>query len=209
MTSSANRTGRTTLTGDELILFDALFDVWDTLESLFPQVFRSSRNLPYSHRLDEAGVRAVVEGLLQRGLIQQRIERGVSRDATWLTLTAAGGNLWTLERQPIWERYCEDTSWPDEASDGHWLLSVNSPSLETARGFLGTAAGCGLYKIESAEEPTTIQPMDNLIPWRRFEAIHELRVSISSPGHTPVDWDRYRRERFWWRDVQELASIAR
>jgi len=198
---------RISLTEDELILFDVLFDKWDTLESLFPENFSTSHNLPYRHSLDEGGVRGVVESLIQRELIQRRTERRSRRDITWLTLSAAGGSLWALERQPVWERFCTDSSWPSDNDDGIWTLSVRSPSVETARAFLNTATSCGLYTVGTAQQPIVTTSPDELIPWRTFEVVHELRVPVSSPVTTFIDWDQYQRDRFWWRDVPELLTL--
>jgi hypothetical protein len=41
------RTFRTFPTDDELMLFDALFDAWDMLESMSPENFSVSHNLGY------------------------------------------------------------------------------------------------------------------------------------------------------------------
>ena len=61
------------MSDDELILFAALFDVWDTLESLLPENVRTAFNLPYTDDLDAAGVRTAIDGLTDRGLVQSRV----------------------------------------------------------------------------------------------------------------------------------------
>jgi hypothetical protein len=66
---------------DELMLFDALFDAWDTLESLFPENFSVSHNLPYTHGLGAGALARVIEGLIQRGLIRCRTEHGPPTDS--------------------------------------------------------------------------------------------------------------------------------
>jgi hypothetical protein len=91
---------------DELILFNALFDVWDTPESLLPVNFATAFNLPYTHDLDTADVRTTIGGLIERGLIQSRVGRSPQKRSRG-SLRAAGGELWTLEREPAWDRSCD------------------------------------------------------------------------------------------------------
>lgn len=201
------RTFRTSLTDDELMLFDALFDVWDTLESLSPENFSVSHNLPYTHGLDAAAVKGTTERLIQRGLLQCRTKHGSRGNITWLALTAAGGSLWTVEREPVWDQYCTDASWPNETAEGSWTLSVRSPRLETARAFLNTARRCGLYDVSLEQLITTESVVEELIPWHTFGAMYELRVPVSSPASQPVDWVLYERERTWWHNIRELLTM--
>jgi hypothetical protein len=206
VSSRFKRTFCTSLSNDELILFDALFDVWDTPESLLSENFATAFNLPYTHDLDTAGVRTTIEGLIERGLIQTRVERTPAKDITWLALTAAGGELWTLEREPAWDRFCDDASWPTGAHDGPWMMCVRSPSLETARAFLETAIRCGLYDI-TPQHMTEATTGEALIPWHSFPVVYELRAPLATPQSVDVDWARYQRERRWWRTVSELESL--
>ena len=205
MSAVFRRTFRTSLTDDELMLFDALFDAWDTLESLSPENFCVSHNLPYTHGLS-AG--AVTQGLIQRGLIRCRTEHGPAADFTWLTLTAAGGSLWTLEREPVWDRYSTDGSWPSDTGDGSWTLSVRSPRLDTARAFLNTASRCGLHAVSLELLPRETTSVEDLIPWHIFEVVYELQVPVSSPRSERVDWSLYEKERSWWRTIRELGTVA-
>src|SRR5262245_2724597 len=101
--------------------------------------------MPLTHGLDAPGVRRTIQALIDRGLVRSRTERGSRADITRITLTEGGGELWTAERDPPWDRFCVDSSWPVEAVDGRWMLSVRSPALETARAFLNTAVAIKLY----------------------------------------------------------------
>jgi hypothetical protein len=206
VSSLFKRTFSTSLSNDELILFDALFDVWDTPESLLPENFATAFNLAYTHDLDGAGVRTTIQGLIERGLIQCRVERTPTKEIMWLALTAAGGELWALEREPVWERFCQDASWPAEPCDGSWTVCVRSPSLETARAFLETSIRCGLYDV-SPQHITEVTTEEALIPWRGFSIVYELRAPLAPPESVDVDWARYERERRWWRTVSELDSL--
>jgi hypothetical protein len=204
--SRFERTYRTSLADNELILFDALFDVWDTPESLLPANFRSAFNLPYTHDLDPAALRITIEGLIERRLIQRRVERAAAREIVWLALTPAGGELWALEREPAWDCFCQDASWPIDSPDGPWMMCIRSPSLETARAFLESGIQCGLYAVtpQAITEATT---REALIPWRPFPTIYELRAALATPQAGVVDWALYERERRWWRTIPELATL--
>jgi len=189
MSAVLRLTFRTSLTDDELKLFYA----WDTLESLSPENFSVSHNLPYTHGLSAGAVTRVTDGLIQRGLIRCRTEHGPPADFTRLTLTAAGGSLWTLEREPAWDRYCTDGSWPTDAGDGSWTLSVRSPRLDTARAFLSTARRCGLHAVSLEQPPRDTTSVEDLIPWHIFAVAYELQVPVSSPRSERVDWALYER----------------
>jgi hypothetical protein len=201
------RTHRTALTDDELMLFDAMFDAWDTPESLLPENYRTSHNLPYCHGLDAAALRRVTQALIDGGLLRSRTERGPRGDMTWLALTERGGALWTLEREPLWDRYCIDSSWPTEPDDGSWTLSVRSPVLETAQAFLNAARRCNLHDVDLDRVTVEMKPREALVPWRMFEDVYELRTRVPRPESGPVDWGLYEKERTWWRTVLELGGL--
>ena len=207
MRSPATRTLRTSLTDDELILFDGLFDVWDTLESLLRENYSTWHNLPHSHELDASALTHSLQALLDRGLIQSRTEHRSGRDMTWFALTERGGDLWMLERQPVWERYCVDDCWPAEAGGDAWLLSVRSPLFETASAFLNAAVRCRLYEVDMEHLTVERKPAEALIPWKTFDVVYELRVPVSSPAGGHVDWDLYEKERTWWRNLNELGEL--
>ena len=146
---------RTPVTDDELLLLDAFFDVDDTLESLRRDHYEAWRNLPYTHGLDDAALERAVARVLAAGLLRRRPQaapragRPPARlaTATWVGLTAAGGALWSRARRARWTRYCSDASRPGGAA-GRWVLSVQSPSLATARAFLAAAVECGVYAAD-------------------------------------------------------------
>ena len=190
------------------MLFDGLFDVWDTLESLLRENYSTWHNLPYSHGLDAPALRHTLQGFLDRGLIQCRTEDRSGREMTWFALTERGGDLWTLERQPVWQRYCVDSCWPAETGGDAWLLSVRSPVVQTARAFLNAAVRCRLYEVDLKQVTVERKPAQALIPWKTFDVVYELRAPVSSPAGGQVDWGLYEKERTWWRNLNELGGRA-
>ena len=206
--SPPRRTFRTSLTDDELLLFDALFDVWDTPESLLPENYRAWHNLPSGHGLDAAALTGTIQALIERDLMRSRTEQGPRGEMTWLGLSDRGGGLWEFEREPPWSLYCTDGCWPSEAGDGAWMLSVRSPALQTARAFLTVAERCKLYDVDPDLVTIGLSPGQELIPWREFAAVYEVRVPIAEPTSGSVDWIEYEKHRIWWRNIAELSGLA-
>ena len=207
MSSVFHRTGRTRLTDDELMLFDALFDVWVDPDSLRRQHFREFTNLPNEHGLDDTVLGQTLSRLHASGLVRRRRTRvaATGRVLIWLGLTAKGGALWTRERRPDWARYCTDASWPTRGAD-RWVLSVQSPTLGTARAFLATATDCGLYDADPRDVVLRRRKRCRLMPWRVFPTVYELRVPLrGSFGVVPYNGVEYDRRRVWWRTIAELA----
>ena len=210
MSGAVHRTGRTRLTDDELMLCDALFDVWVDPSSLRRQHFREFTNLPYEHGLDDTALGQTLSRLRAAGLVRRRRTRAAAtgRVLIWLGLTAKGGALWTRERRPVWARYCTDASWPTRGTD-RWVLSVQSPALGTARAFLATATDCGLYDADPRDATVRRRERRPLIPWRVFATVYELRVPLrTSLGGADYDPVKYNRRRVWWRSIAELARWA-
>lgn len=202
------RTRRTALTDDELMIFDAVFDAWDTPESLLPENYRLWHNLPFSHSLDAAALTDTIQSLLERGLLRSRTEQGPRGKITWLGLSERGGEMWEQERDVPWSRYCSDSSAPSESDDDVWILSVRSPDLQTARAFLAVAERCKLYDFDRDAITVGLSPTHELIPWRGFAAVHELRVPIARRDSGHVDWVEYEKHRVWWRSIAELGGLA-
>ena len=208
MSGAFHRTGRTRLTDDELMLFDALFSVCVAPDSLRRQDFREFHNLPYEHGLDDTALEQTLSRLRAARLVRRKRTHvpATGRVLIWLGLTAKGGALWTRERRPEWARYCADASWPTRGAD-QWVLSVQSPTLRTARAFLATATDCGLYDADPREAVVRRREGRPLMPWRVFATVYELRVPLrGSLGGVPYDPVEYNRRRVWWRSIAELAS---
>jgi len=189
------------------MLFDALYSVWNTPDSLRRQHFREFHNLPYEHGLDDTALGQTLTRLHAAGLVRRRQGRvpATGRVLIWVSLTAKGGVLWTRERRPDWARYCTDASWPIHGADS-WVLSVQSPTLGTARAFLATAADCGLYDADPRDAVVRRRERRRLIPWRVFTPVYELRIPLrASFRGVPYNANEYDRRRVWWRDIAELA----
>jgi hypothetical protein len=204
MSSAPARTGGTSLTEDELFLFDALFDITLPLHALRKEEF-AALNLPYSHNLDASELERAVRAFADAGRVRVTPNRRRPDLGPWIALTPAGGRLWELERRPDWDRFCIDFSRP-EGSRGRWVLRIHSPLAAVAEQFLDAATACGLY-APMASRIARREVRARIVPWKPRQTLAEVRVplrSVNEPAR-PVDWRRYETLRTWWRSIPELA----
>jgi len=198
------RTGSTRLTDDELLLFDALFDVRLPLAALEREEF-AALNLPYSHHLDASELQRTVQAFADARWVRVTPNGRRPDLGPWIALTPAGGALWEVERRPDWDCFCIDFSGP-EGSRGRWMLRVRSPLASVAEQFLDAAIACGLY----VPRPGRIARRDvraRMVPWKPLQALAEIRMPLRSADQVSrlVDWRRYEATRSWWRSIQELV----
>jgi len=203
--SYLKRTHKTNLLEEELLILDVLFDANDTFESLVKENFASWHNLPYSHDLDTGTLEELINKLIGNGILGSTNPGLGNRE--FYGLTEIGGKLWEVERVPDWDKYCTDSSTIDE--NGTWMLSVESPSITTARAFLAGANDCFLYRFHSDEiRMTTL--MDTkiaIVDWRTFQTVCSISVTTDPVWEThQVDWNEYENNRSWWRSLSELAK---
>lgn len=204
--SYLKRTNKTSLSDEELLILDVLFDASDTFESLRKENYGSWHNLPYTHTLEASLLRELIEKLIRNGVIKSHISRPGAR--LFYALTEAGGKVWEVERAPNWERYCTDNLTVDE--NGSWTLSVESPSITTAKAFVVGAKECSLYQFNDAtlRTRTQIERKISTIEWRVFPTIYSLSVRTQPlPEGNIVDWSAYESKRTWWRGLMELAKF--
>lgn len=219
------RTHQTALTDDELVLLDALFDKHVYFEHLQADGFHDTFFLGYTHGLSDDHLQRTLDRWVAEAILRTYPHteglRPVSKlwGRTKYALTAAGGRLWELERQPKWDRYCTDSYWKDEET-GEWWIAVESPSQATARAFLEVPTRCGEESYDLDRATTVTRGGDSLLSWKTFPKVYEVRAPESAEGifggYDP-EYDHpnnraRRREcvedaRTWWRDAAELDSL--
>ena len=204
VTSYLKRTNKTSLSDEELLILDVLFDARDTFEALLKENYGSWHNLPYTHGLETSLLRELIDKLVRNGTMKSY----ASRDRLFYGLTESGGKLWEVERAPDWERYCIESSTVDE--DGNWTLSVESPAITTARAFLDCAKDCSLYRFnpDDLATSTDVDGKISIVEWRVFPAVYSISVqTYPLPEMNTVDWNEYESKRIWWRGLIELAKF--
>jgi hypothetical protein len=203
------RTGRTWLTDDQLVLLDVLFDAGTFFRLLRREGFCGQWNLGYSHHLDDATLRCNLRWLCEHGVLMTEPEG----NETVFRMTAVGGELWSQERCPVWDRYCIECY--RTTSRGRTMMTVCAITPKVRDEFLALLplypARCRIATIVD----------HGLIGWRPFG---QLFVGVATykeqrqwtPDEYAVWAERYRqhralleRERSWWRCVSELQQFIR
>jgi len=200
------RTGRTNLTDDQLLLFDFLFNHWVPFGALCRTDYLVHMNVGYTHTLDDDHLARTLNELHASGLITTHPAEHLAYG-----LTAKGGQLWEVERQPDWDAYCTDIS---DFGEGYvtGFVTVHAPVLATAEAFLRTAQECGLY-ICDLNQRNVIRhqagEISSVIPWKTFAEEYAIQATLQ-PGHVfsrDQDWECYERQRTWWRTIHELTTF--
>lgn len=202
------RTHSTWLSDDDLILLDVVFDRPASFRFLRRKKFHAQFNLGYLHNYNDDELRRRLLELCRRGILQAKI----SDSRTSFQITAAGGELWSQERCPVWERFCTERY--KETINGRTLMSVVVVSPEIRDDFLR------IWPLAEARCRVTTITDYGLVPWHPFPALHvgcatyvEQRQwsSEESAVYHEVFREhqaRLRRERSWWRSVPELQRFT-
>ena len=208
MTDLPFRTGASSLTDSELILLDVLFDVrcWfgSLRESTSRATFGEVWNLRYSHGLDDDSLRETLASLCDRGLLA----RSPDPSGELFVMTSHGGEIWSSERCPDWDRFCTDRLTLTDR--GLTISSVIATTPEIRDGFLP------YLPIPTARTRKTEITDYELLPWRSFAKLY-VSVSIYK---TCDEWSlashdaemKHRaliaEKRSWWRCISELQRFV-
>ena len=124
------RTNTTWLTDADLILLDVLFDGGATFCCLRHESFRRQWNVAYSHNLADTELRRRLEWLCEHCVLQTECHEG----REFFHMRETGGELWSQERCPSWDRYCTERY--KTTSRGRTLMSVATVSAQIRDDFL-------------------------------------------------------------------------
>lgn len=207
MSNLPYRTNATSLSDDELIILDAIFDGGASFELLRRSSFHPQWNLGYAHNLNDEELRCRLRRLCEQSIL--KTEYDCRR--TYYCMTPTGGDLWSQERCPSWDRYCTERY--KTTRRGLTLMSVVAVSPEIRDKFLM------LWPMPPARRRTATIPGNRLIFWRSFSQLHVgLATYREETEWTSEEYDVYcqrdrehsailRRERSWWRTVPELQRF--
>lgn len=202
------RTGKTWLTDDQLILLDVLFDKSTSLRLLRRESFMEQWNLEYTHALDDAALECNIRWLCEHGILEPEHDGGRTR----LQMTRDGGELWSQERCPVWERYCIERY--TTTARGRTLMSVMAVSAKVRDDFLD------MWPQYPARRRTAVITDRPLIEWHPFARIYVGVATYKEPRQwAPAEytiwaeqhrqhWAMLERERSWWRCVPELQRFV-
>jgi hypothetical protein len=208
------RTCSTGLTGDELLLFDFLFDKSLSFQHLRMENYSLHMNCQYSHGLSDDELKITLNSLIDRGLLRSRIGKVLRKgarayeDGNLYTITEAGGRLWELERLADWDRFVVSTERALSASL-RGVIRIVCRSELVGRLCLGAMFASGSVSPIGPIRARTVWDA-KLLPWKVFERVVSVRCQIDARTHgqpMTVHWDVYHASRCWWRDVSELDSL--
>lgn len=202
------RTNASSLTDGELILLDVLFNAGCGFQQLRDCVFKPQWNLTYSHGLSDLQLLETLKSLVHRAILKSFTvdQREV------FEMTPKGGEIWSLERCPDWDRYCRERY--STTSRDRTMMTVIAVSARIRDSFLDYCP------IPPARRRTTTISDFGLLPWRSFEKLHVGIATYveqrewSSPDEFDKSHKRYKRhqdvidtKRSWWRFVGELQRF--
>ena len=199
MPISLFRTHRTWLTEDQLLLLDVVFRYGTEFSLLRRTGFREQWNCQ-PHKLDNDQLRCNLRWLCEHGVLTaEREER-----KTWFRMTASGGELWSQERCPVWERFCWETY--KTTSRDRTLMSVVAVSSQVRDEFLA------LRSPDLARRRTfNLAGNHCLLGWRLFRP---LFVGLATYEEDCLAWletrqqiEQIESQRTWWRSVYELQRF--
>lgn len=201
------RTGRTSLTDDELLLFDFMFDVFVPLHVLTREAYPIHMNVGYTHQLEDEALNLTIQNMQERGLIRSRRARG----RLGFTLSPQGGRLWSIERQPLWKKYLRaEGGYAGAAREKAYgdcqLLVIASPTKAVVNAYLSSALQAGLH-VALGEFRAGVRDSFRLVPWKRPSRVYTMRGLVKDPPQ--VQWALLEQHRCWWKNVSELATLIR
>jgi hypothetical protein len=206
------RTNATWLSDDELVLLDVLFNAGTWVDLLTQESFHEQWNLGYSHQLNDNDLRTSVEKLCHSGVVRVDVGESDRLSGPCIQLTPHGGDLWSLERCPIWERYCMERY--SETSAGRTIMTVIAASPEVRDDYLRVWP-----RYPARRREFTLYDYQ-LISWRQFPRLYVGAATYHEQRSwsTFEEYSAYRtmfeehqqlvkRERSWWRGVRELQRF--
>jgi hypothetical protein len=189
------RTGKTSLTDDQLIVCDALFSVV-TAEGLFLDGdFGATFNLPFLRQIPHGEMPAILESLKRMGSIEASVSRGVR----CVGITASGAALWEQERCPIWETYCLVRQHRDT---GFGSLQIRGVRRDVVEAYFSAGTDAALWRLADSEINVSLEKDVELTSWKRADVVTLSAHVARRTG--AVDWALYEARRCWWSTVAEL-----
>jgi hypothetical protein len=227
MNDIPRRTSVTDLSDDELLLLDFFFDKRSVAGLARQNKYPVHMNVPYSHGLDDQQLRDTLKSLYQRQLLARYVFEG---DFAY-EMSPAGGALWELKRQPIWDRYCEILEKPLRPNDwnGSQLMTVLSPSLQTVQDYVEKALATGASKAKDFPPKSRYRLLQRFrldVYWKEFAEAHAILLRVF-PDYLSMDhskgeeftveqWacrsaarNQLEANRTWWGTIGELDTLRR
>jgi len=206
MSNLPHRTNATSLSNDELVLLDVVFSGDVSFELLRRDAFHLQWNLGYAHDLSDIELREQLRRLCERHILATEDYP----DCTRYSMTPIGGDLWSQERCPVWDRYCIQRNTTTRHDNTRTTVVAVSPEVRDH--FLALCPGVPL------RQRTVTIPGNRLLSWRLFPQLYAgLATYYEDPEWTFEEYLTHReppgqsamveRERSWWETVRDLQKF--
>lgn len=210
------RTRKTNLDIDSLMLLDFLaLNGFCEIKFLKKDSYPLHMNCTYSHEVSDDNLENKLEKLILSGFVNKKLDNCLdansdakNRDKAQkyiYLITEAGGRLWELERQPIWDKYCADSSYQDDCNKKIGYFELDAVTVNIGYQFSKCALNCGMYHYDK-EDLKLVDSDHCLLYWKKFAKKYTWRALLLEPEISSVDWDYYEKHRTWWRDLNELQK---
>jgi hypothetical protein len=192
-TTEFRRQYTSSLTDDDVILLDPMFDSPHRPRAFYRSNYRDLFNTSYCHRLSDGDVDAALRKLCEAGLVRHF-------DARY-GLTPAGGLLWEAERNPPWSMFCYESE-GGKGGDAIRDVEVVAVSRDVGEQFLCRAQMYGRYADVSMSS-VGWSPMERSpIYWKQDLAAWYTR--FPSKASDRWDHDGFFSARGWWSSITDL-----
>lgn len=196
------RTGVSTLSDAELLLFDCAFNGVAGRRLFRHAVFPQQWNRT-SHGLDDETLVKAFHRFETEGLItSEAFYNARGRPDRTVQLTEAGGALWESERLPDWNRFVTDM-YPGNR------VSIYGHTADTCDRYFQVACDAGLINYVGGRIRRAVAQR-NLIYWRPVQPVYLLCAAVAkvqtSQFHC-TDWSYFESQRSWWRFADEIGKF--
>jgi hypothetical protein len=203
VTPDRKRTYATSLTDDELILLDCLFNCNAPPGFLRREGFVEMWNFT-PHNLNDDELRETIKRFVSSGMLEtERDERG-----SYLCMTETGGREWEAERLPVWHRFASDGSALLES--GKKRYTILAMTSQTRDEYWEIGRDIGYFPSTCVAVERTVLQNKRLIPWKPATEIYVLEAELDGEEvqgfewkHWDIDWAKYEERRAWWRRGRE------
>ena len=199
MDSPPPHSGRSDLSNPELLLCDFLWEHTVMTRCLADEAYPLHMNVRYSHGLSLRQLHSTLERMTERGLVT--VSAPFADAESSVTLTPHGGEQWSLERNPDWERFIFEQG---NIADNRTTIVAANESL--GRHYIGARIAAG---IEIQAGPIKVRRNVSLavLPWKTFCGVTVLRFARYPTDCRYVHWDIYSQNRTWWTTLAELSTL--
>jgi hypothetical protein len=198
------RTHATSLTDDELILLDVMFELRVPVRSLTRDFFREQWNCT-PHQLDDVELRETIRRFYRDGLLKKA---DGSIFGPYVGMTAEGGRRWEAERLPDWDRFVSEGY--REPTTELQLVSIESFTAGTRDNFWRICSDLNVFSFPVAPRVKFRTLKKRQLVYWKPETVTHIAVAIGPRNDDfggRESWQKYETERTWWRSVRELQKF--